>query len=108
MVPAALELLGSRELHVLLVQLHDAGLFAYAIPHARIPLLILDSCGHQNHMNWFRLGHVIPSGPRSISLGDSVGTSRKGTPTPLGLLAGEYTAGIARDHLCPPRGSAQK
>ena len=59
-------------------------------------------------MNWFRLGHAIPSGPRSISLGDSVGTSRKGTPTPLGLLAGEYTAGIARDHLCPPRGSAQE
>lgn len=44
MVPAALELLGSRELHVLLVQLHDAGLFAHAIPHARIPLLIRDSC----------------------------------------------------------------
>ena len=34
----------SRELHVLLVQLHNAGLFAYAIPHARILLLILDSC----------------------------------------------------------------
>lgn len=44
MVPAALELLGSRELHVLLVLLHDAGLSAYAIPQARIPLLILDSC----------------------------------------------------------------
>ena len=44
MVPTALELLRSRDLHVLLVQLHDAGLFAYAIPHARIPLLILDSC----------------------------------------------------------------
>ena len=34
----------SRELHVLLVQLHDAGPFVYAIPHDRIPLLILDSC----------------------------------------------------------------
>ena len=62
MVPAALALPGSRELHILLVQLHVAGLVACASPHAMIPLptqtVVPPRCGHQSHTDWFRHGHM--------------------------------------------------
>lgn len=110
MVPFVQELPSSRELCVCCSSFTWLGFLLVRFPVPNSPSLSQAAVppwpGHQSHRGWFRHGCVTHSGPESISSGTSVGTPGKGTPTPLGLLAGQCTTGAAGDHLCPPRGSA--